>query len=129
MRIAFAVFLFVHAAAHAVGSLTVSGLVESRDQPSDPSFLFTGLPPGHWMFKVLAVIWLIPLAAFVASGIGVIGGANWALGVMVAATVLSTALSIIWVKAAPFGLVANLIVVAAIAIPWVADRVIPPLGT
>jgi hypothetical protein len=32
------------------------------------------------------------------------------------------------VKAAPFGLIANLIVIAAILVPWAADRMIPPLN-
>lgn len=127
MKVAFAVFLLVHAVAHGVGSLTVSGLVENPDQPSDPSFLLTGFDPGHWVFKVMSVVWLIALAAFVIAGLGVINETGWALAAIVSATILSTALSVIWVKAAPFGLVANLIVVAVLIIPWAADRMVPPI--
>lgn len=128
MKIAFAVFLFVHAFAHGVGSLTVSGVVVDESTPSEPTFLLTGLDKGHWIFKVMAIVWLIPLAGFVAAGIGVIQEADWTRTVLIATTVLSTVLSLIWVKSAPFGLVANGIVFAALVVPWAADRVIPPLA-
>lgn len=127
MRIAFAVYLFIHAMAHGVGFLTVSGLVKNPDQPSEPTFLLTGFESGHWVFKVMSVVWLIGLAGFLVAGIGVVNEADWAMTALITATILSTVLSIIWVKAAPFGLVANLIVIAVILIPWAADRMIPPL--
>ncbi len=127
MKITFAVFLFIHAMAHGVGFLTVSGLVKDPNQPSEPTFLLSGFEPDHWVLKVMSVIWLIGLAGFVIAGIGVVNEADWALTAIVAATILSTVLSLIWVKAAPFGLVANLIVIAVILVPWAADRMIPPL--
>ncbi len=127
MKVAFAVFLFIHAMAHGVGFLTVSGLVKDPDQPTDPSFLLTGFEPDHRVFKVMSVVWLIGLAAFVVAGIGVINEADWALTALISATVLSTALSLIWVKSAPFGLVANLVVIAVMVIPWASDRMVPPL--
>jgi len=127
MKIAFAVYLFIHAMAHGVGVLTVSGLVKDSDQPSEPTFLLTGHEPGSWVLKAASVFWLLGLIGFVVAGIGVINEADWAMTALVGATVLSTILSIIWVKAAPFGLVANLIVIAIMLIPWAADRMIPPL--
>ncbi|MDJ0953393.1 MAG: hypothetical protein QNJ81_06915 [Acidimicrobiia bacterium] len=127
MKVAFAVFLFIHAMAHGVGFLTVSGLVKDPDQPSEPTFLLTGFESGHWVFKVMSVLWLIALAGFVIAGIGVINETDWALTVLVATTILSTTLSLIWVKAAPFGLVANLVIIAVMIVPWAADRMIPPI--
>lgn len=127
MKIAFAVFLFIHAMAHGVGVLTVSGIVKDPDQPTDPTFLLTGFEEDHWIFKAMSVLWLLGLIGFAVAGIGVIQEADWALTVLIATTALSTCLSLIWVKAAPFGLVANLIVIAAMLVPWAADRVIPPL--
>lgn len=127
MRIAFAVFLIIHGLAHGVGALTVSGIVKDENTPSDPTFLLTGFDSSHWIFKLMAVIWLLPLIGFVVGGIGVIQEADWALGVIVASTVLSTILSLIWVKAAPFGLVANLIVIAVLLVPWANDRMVPPI--
>jgi hypothetical protein len=127
MKIAFAVFLFIHGLAHGVGALTVSGIVKDENNPSDPTFLLTGFDSGHWIFKLMAVVWLLPLVGFVLGGIGVVQEADWALTVIIVSTVLSTILSLIWVKAAPFGLVANLIVIAVLLIPWANDRMVPPI--
>lgn len=127
MKIAFAVFLFIHGLAHGVGALTVSGIVKDENTPSDPTFLLTGLDSGHWVFKLMAVVWLLPLVGFVFGGIGVIQEADWSLTVIIVSTALSTILSLIWVKAAPFGLVANLIVIAVLLIPWANDRMVPPI--
>ncbi|MDJ0498768.1 MAG: hypothetical protein QNJ89_13125 [Acidimicrobiia bacterium] len=127
MKIAFAVFLFIHGLAHGVGALTVSGIVKDENNPSDPTFLLTGFDSGHWIFKLMAVVWVVPLIGFVLGGIGVVQEADWALTAIVASTVLSTILSLIWVKAAPFGLVANLIVIGVLLIPWANDRMVPPI--
>ena len=127
MKIAFAVFLLIHALAHGVGFLTVSGLVKNSDQPSDPTFLLTRFAPEHRVFKIMAVIWLIALVGFAIAGIGVLAEASWAFTATVAAAILSTILSVIWVKSAPFGVVANLIVIAALVVPWVSDRVFPSI--
>jgi hypothetical protein len=127
MKIAFAVFLFIHGLAHGVGALTVSGIVKDENNPSDPTFLLTGFDSGHWIFKLMAVVWLLPLVGFVLGGIGVVQEADWALTVIIVSTVLSTILSLIWVKAAPFGLVANVIVIAVLLIPWANDRMVPPI--
>ena len=127
MKVAFAVFLFVHGLAHGVGAITVSGIVKDENTQSDPSFLLTGFDSSHWVFKVMAVVWLLPLIGFVFGGIGVIQEADWALAVIVASTVLSTILSLIWVKAAPFGLVANLIVIGVLLVPWANARMVPPI--
>ena len=126
MRLAFAIFLFIHGLAHGVGALTVSGIVKDENAPSDTTFLLTGFDSGHWIFKLMAVIWLLPLIGFVFAGIGVIQEAEWALPVIIVSTVLSTILSLIWVKAAPFGLVANLVVIAVLLIPWANGRMVPP---
>lgn len=127
MKIAFAVFLFIHGLAHGVGALTVSGIVKDENNPTDPSFLLTGFDPDHWIFKLMAVVWLLPLIGFVVGGIGVIQETDWALAVIVSSTALSTILSLMWVKAAPFGLVANLIIIGVLLIPWTSDRMVPPI--
>ncbi len=127
MRIAFAVFLFIHALAHGVGFLTVSGIVVDENTSPEPTFLLTGFGMDHWVMKAMSVVWLIGLAGFVVAGIGVVTEADWALTAIVAATVLSTVLSLSWVKSAPFGLVANAIIVAVLLIPWATDRMVPPI--
>jgi len=125
MKSAFGVFLLIHGVAHGVGFLTVSGLVKSEDQPSDPTFLLTRFPADHAVFKAMSAIWLIAMAAFIVAGVAVITGSDLALAVTVVAAIVSVVLSVIWVKAAPFGLVANIIVIVALVIPWISDRVFP----
>jgi hypothetical protein len=127
MKAAFAVFLFIHAAAHAVGALTVSGLVKDENTSPEPTFLLTGFDGNHWIFKLMSIVWLVALAGFVIAGIGVLRETDWALTAIVASTALSTVLSLIWVRSAPFGLVANLIVIAVLIVPWAADRMVPPI--
>ena len=127
MKTAFAVFLFVHAMAHGVGFLTVSGIVQDENTSTEPTFLLNRFDMDHWIFKVMAVLWLVGLAGFVVAGIGVLSEAGWALTAIVATTALSTGLSLIWVKTAPFGLIANLIIIAVLVIPWAADRMVPPI--
>ena len=127
MRTAFAVFLLIHALAHGVGFLTVSGIVKDESTSPEPTFLLTGFEMGHWIFKVMSVLWLVGLAGFAIAGIGVLNETTWAFEAIIAATTLSTILSLIWVKTAPFGLVANVVIIAVMLVPWAADRMIPPV--
>ena len=125
MTIAFAVFLFIHAFAHAVGFVTTSGLATVEDTSGKATFLLTRFEPGHWVMWVMGVLWLLSLAGFVAAGIGVLNDAEWTLTVLIAATVLSVALCVIWAKDTVFGFLANAMVIAVLVIPALSDRVLP----
>ena len=125
MRIAFAVFLFVHGFAHVVGFLTVAGIVKDDDTSAVPSLVLGDLEPDGWPLRLLGVVWLLTAAGFVVAGVGILQEAAWALVAVIAATGVSTVLSLIWVKEAPFGLVANAVVIGALVIPAIRDRVIP----
>jgi hypothetical protein len=124
VRIAFAVFLFVHAAAHAVGFITVSGIAEIEDATGEPSVLLTGLERNSWAMRVMSLLWLVALAGLVVAGVGVLAEASWTTPTLVGATVLSVALCTVWYRDTPFGLLANAIVVAVMVIPAAADRVL-----
>jgi hypothetical protein len=123
MRVAFAVFLFIHAFAHGVGFITQT-LALDTETSGEATFLFTGLEAGHWALRLMGVVWLLVGVGLVVAGIGVLRDAEWALPVLVAATVASTALSLVWVKAAPMGLVANAVVLAVLLVPALNDRVL-----
>ncbi|MEN8112844.1 MAG: hypothetical protein ABFS21_00535 [Actinomycetota bacterium] len=125
MRIAFAVFLFIHAAAHGVGFLSQTFRIGGDDAPGAPAFLLSGLDPGHWLLRLLGVVWLGVGIAFVAAGVGVLKEADWTMSILVAALILSTLMSLMWVKDAPFGLVANAIVLIVLLVPALHDRVFP----
>lgn len=125
MRVAFAIFLFIHAFAHGVGFLSQTFLVGGDDMPGAPTFLLSGLEPGHWFLRFLGVVWLAIGVAFVFAGIGVLTEADWTMPVLLTALVLSTVLSLLWVKEAPFGLVANAIIIVVLLVPALHDRVLP----
>lgn len=125
MRIGFAVFLFVHGFAHGVGFLSVTGLVDVEDTDGRATFLLDRFDPGHPVMWLMGVVWLAALAGFTVAGIGVLREASWALPLLVATTALSTVLAVLWVKSAPFGVVANAILIAALLIPAISERVLP----
>ena len=129
MRIVFAIFLFIHAFAHLVGFITLSGIAEIEDVSGEPTLLLTGLDAGHWILRVFGVLWLVGLAGFAASGVGVLQETEWVVPVLVASTVFSTVLCLIWAKDTPFGLVANAIILAVLLIPAASDRVLPDDAT
>lgn len=125
MRNAFAVFLFIHAAAHAVGFLSVSGVVDIEDTDGRPSILLSRFEKGHPVMWVASILWLAALGLFVVAGIGVLSGAERTVPMLIGATSLSAVLCAVWYREVPFGIAANVLVVAAIAIPPIADRLLP----
>lgn len=128
MKIAFAVFVFIHAFAHLVGVVSVSGIARVEGASQTPTLLLTNLDPGHWAVKVLAALWLAAAAGFVASGVGLLQETSWAAPLLVTTTAVSAVLCLLWVKEAPLGLVANAMIIAAVVIPALADRVLPSTG-
>jgi len=125
MRIAFAVFLFVHGFAHIVGFLTTTGIVEDENTSAVPSLVLSDLDPKGWPLRLFGLVWLLTAVGFAIAGVGVLQEADWALSAVIVATATSTVLSLIWVKEAPFGMVANVIVIGALVVPAIRDRVIP----
>jgi hypothetical protein len=125
VKIAFAVFLFIHAAAHAVGFLSVSGLVAVEDTDGAPSILLTGFDQDHWVMRSVAVLWLVALGLFVTAGIGVLNGASWTVPMLVGAIALSAALCVLWYREVPFGIAANVAIAIALVVPAVSERVLP----
>lgn len=125
MQIAFAVFLFIHAFAHGVGFLSQTLLVGGDDAPGAPAFLLSNLESGHWVLRLLGVVWLVVGVAFVAAGVGVLQDADWTMSVLIPAVVVSTVMSLMWMKDAPFGLVANGIIIIVLLVPALNERVFP----
>lgn len=125
MTIAFAVFLFIHAAAHAVGFISISGIADVEDVDGKATFLLDRYEPGHPVMWAASLLWLVALGGFVAAGIGVLTDGSWTLPVLIATTVLSSLACFVWVKDTPFGLAANAIVVIVLLVPALHDRVLP----
>ena len=124
MRTAFAVFVFVHAAAHGVGFLNQSFLVGVEDRTSTPALLLSNYARDHRLVRVLGILWLVIGVAFVIAGIRILQEAGCAVPWLVGAAAASTVLSIMWVKEAPFGLVANVIIFIVLLVPVLYDRIL-----
>lgn len=90
-----------------------------------PWLLLSGLEPGQWALRLLGIVWLAVGVAFVLAGIGVLTESSWMSTVVVTALVLSTVLSLLWVKDAPLGLVANMTILVVLLVPALHDRVLP----
>jgi hypothetical protein len=125
MRIAFAVFLFVHGFAHVVGFLTATGIVKDENTSPVPSLVLSDMDPNGWPLRLFGIVWLLTAVGFVIAGIGILQETDWALTALIVSTVVSTVLSLMWVKEAPFGIAANVVVIGALVIPAIRDRVIP----
>jgi hypothetical protein len=125
MTVAFAVFLFIHAAAHAVGFISISGIAPVEDVDGKASLLLTRFEPGHPVMWAASLLWLVGLGGFVAAGVGVLTDASWTLPVLIVTMVLSSLICFIWVKDTPFGLAANAVIVIVLLVPALHDRVLP----
>ena len=90
-----------------------------------PWLSLSGLEPGQWALRLLGIVWLAVGVAFVLAGIGVLAESSWTSTVVVTALVLSTVLSLLWVKDAPLGLVANITILVVLLVPALHDRVLP----
>jgi hypothetical protein len=108
-----------------VGFLNQTFLVGVDDRTTNPALVLSGLARDHWSIRLLGVLWLLLAIGFFAAGVGVLQGAEWVVPVLWAVTIPSTLLSIMWVREAPFGLVANLIVLAVLIVPALHDRILP----
>ena len=124
MRNGFAVFLIVHGLAHGVGFLTQTFLIGVEDRSTNPAFLLERLDRGHWFVRSLGVLWLALGVAFVAAGIGLLREADWTTPLLITTATVSTVLSVMWVREAPFGLVANVIVFVVVLSPPLYDRIL-----
>ena len=107
------------------GALNQTFLVGVEDTSTNKALVISRLPRGHWLVRALGVLWLVVGAGFVIAGIGLLQDAEWAVEALVAATAASTVLSLMWVREAPFGLVANALIIAVLVLPWLNDKVLP----
>ena len=125
MRIAFAVFVFIHAVAHAVGFISLSGIAEVEGVDGRASLVFDHLEPGSTALKVLSLIWVVGVAGFAVAGIGLLRETDWVIPVLVVMAILSLVACILWYRDTPFGIVANVIILAVVLVPALDERLLP----
>ncbi len=74
-----------------------------------------GLDPDGLAMHALGVLWLVPIALFVAAAAGLVLRRAWWLGWAFAATLVSLVLCVLWLEPARVGLVLNAIILAGLA--------------
>ena len=118
MRYAVAALLAVHGSIHAIGFAGAWGLAEFEGASPSPTNLVE-LEAGSSSLKVLALVWLLALVAFLAAALLLVTGSSAWRPVALVAAIISMVPVALWWQDAPMGAVANALVVAAVLF---ADR-------
>jgi hypothetical protein len=113
MRYAIAALMVVHGLIHAMGFAGAYELAEFEG-PSKTPTNFVAADVGSPMLKVLGALWLVALAAFLlAAALLLADASSWRAAAVTGATI-STVLVALWWQDAPFGALANALVIAAV---------------
>jgi hypothetical protein len=113
MKIAIVALLAVHGLIHAMGFAGTWGLAEMQGSSKVPTNLITA-QPGDTIVRVLGVVWLVALLAFLgAAALLVADSSAWRL-VAIGAAAVSMIMVALWWRDAPMGAVANALVIAAV---------------
>jgi hypothetical protein len=112
MKIAIVALLALHGLIHAMGFAGAWGLAQLEGASRVPTNLITARPDDP-IVRVLALVWLLALIAFlVAAYLLLVDSPAWR-PVAVAAVVVSMVPVALWLRDAPMGAVANVLVLAA----------------
>ncbi|MEP7000026.1 MAG: hypothetical protein ABI969_06090 [bacterium] len=128
MRIPFAGFLLLHGIAHLVGFLSPWGLLLApgrRRAPPPANELFAGrITLGDGAARELGLLWLLAAIAFAIVAKGVWLRVPWTVPSLVAVTLVSLVLTLVWSRAARVGAFVDFAVLAGVAL-WAMPRTQP----
>jgi hypothetical protein len=113
MKLAIVALLVAHGLIHVIGFAGTWGLAEFQGASRTPTNFITA-QPGDPIVRVLAVVWLLALAAFLGAAMLLIGDNALWRPVAIGAVVISMVPVVLWWQNAPMGAVANVLVVAAV---------------
>lgn len=104
-----ALLLVGHGLIHVLGPLEIWGVADIAELTGRPA-----IDLGTTATDVLAAAWLIPLAVFVAAGVGALVIRPWWRLLAVVGVVVSQTIIVMWWNDAATGTIPNLLVVAAV---------------
>ena len=119
-RYGIAAFLAAHGFAHLVGFEGSWGLGNFKGQAEAPPVLSTVVLPDSMTLKLLGLLWLLGLAAFVVAAAAVALRTSWAVVGATTAAAISLTLSLTWWPTAVVGVVINLVILIVLAVVAVA---------
>ncbi|GBE25682.1 hypothetical protein BMS3Bbin02_01970 [bacterium BMS3Bbin02] len=109
LRLGVGVLLVGHGLIHALGPLDIWGITDIEALTGEPTIDF-----GPSATDVLAGVWLLALALFVAAGLAVLMRRGWWRPVAVVGVLVSQFVVILWWNDAAAGTIPNLLIVGAI---------------
>lgn len=112
MRIFIAIVLIAHGLAHTVGFVTPFRIGPGRATPYKTAILSGAVDLGDAGIRVMGILWLVGVLAFVAAGAGVAAGSPWWRPVTLYAAVFSLILSILGWPDSPIGVFINIAILA-----------------
>jgi hypothetical protein len=116
-----AVGFALHGLIHSMGFMATWQLGKISAVSAAPNLL-SGVAAGSGPAKVLGLLWLAALIAFLSSAGGLVTGQSWWLPLAAAAAVLSLALSIVWWNDAKFGALIDIAILLGLAVTALVAR-------
>jgi hypothetical protein len=114
LRIVIAILLGLHGLIHALGFAATWQLGQVNAISSVPSFP-SDFAPGSALPRLLGVLWLLLLFAFLGSAVGLAARSPWWKALLVAAAVVSLVLCLVWWNDAKFGLAIDVVILFILA--------------
>jgi hypothetical protein len=109
----------LHGLIHAIGFSATWNLGKATVVSATPTYP-SGLATGATSVRVLGVLWVVAMVAFLAAAVGVVTVAPWWKGLAGGAAVLSLLLCLAWWNDAKAGVVIDLLILVGLVIAtWV----------
>jgi hypothetical protein len=109
----------LHGLIHAIGFSATWRLGQATVVSATPTYP-SGLGEGTSAVRVLGVLWVVAMVAFLAAAVGVVTVAPWWKGLAAGAAVLSLLLCLAWWNDAKAGVVIDLLILVGLVIAtWV----------
>ena len=114
LKLAVGVFFVVHGLVHLLWFVVPWRITTVDGLPYSTSVLAHRIDVGNAGIRVVGLLWLVATLGWVAAGFGLIFLAPWWQGLTIATALFSSALCIVGLPAAKYGLLINLVVLALV---------------
>ena len=104
--------LIVHGLVHILGFLIFFEIMEVDTLKYTTRVLWGRINVGKIGIRLLGVVWLLVMVAFIAAGIGLLVSAPWWISLTLGAAAVSTVLCLLGMPDTVFGLLINIIIFA-----------------
>ena len=110
MHIIIGLFFIAHGVAHLVGFLSYWQITTIETMPYKTTQLAGRIDFGDTGIRVMGILWLVGMLAFIASGLGLIFLQPWWQALTLYTTIYSSVLSILGWPDSRYGLIINIII-------------------